>query len=344
MNAGPAPEWAPAIPVVQAPMAGGASTPELAAAVSEAGGLGFLAAGYRTAGRMRADIERTRELTSRPFGVNLFMPSSDAVDDAAVAAYRARLGAEGGRLGVEPGTPQARDDGWDAKAADLLADPPAFVSVTFGCPGAGLVRAFRRAGAVVIVTVTTADEAREAAGAGADALCVQGMEAGAHRGSFTNTGEGALPLRALLAAVREVVGGLPLIAAGGLGTAAQVADVLALGAVAAQCGTAFLRCPESGASAVHKAALADPRFTETAMTRAFSGRPARGLVNRFLVEHSPHAPAAYPDVHYVTSPLRKAAAAQGDPDAVNLWAGEAFRSAADAPAAEIVAALAAGTA
>ncbi|MBX6768297.1 MAG: nitronate monooxygenase, partial [Actinomadura rubrobrunea] len=116
----------------------------------------------------------------------------------------------------------------------------------------------------------------------------------------------------------------------------------ALGADAAQLGTAFLRCPESGAAAVHKAALADPRFTETALTRAFSGRLARGLVNRFLTEYSPHAPAAYPEVHYMTAPLRKAAAARGDADALHLWAGTSYRLASAAPAAEIVASLTKG--
>ncbi len=318
-------------------MAGGASTPALAAAVSEAGGLGFLAAGYKTAAAMRAEITATRALTSRPFGVNVFMPSLDDIDAADVTAYRDRLAPEADRLGASLGLPTARDDDYDAKIADLLDDPPALVSFTFGCPAPEVIRAFQARGTTVVVTVTTADEAR--ASAAADALCVQGTEAGAHRGSFTNTFDGALPLRDLLPQVRAVTS-QPLIATGGLGTASDVAEVLALGAVAAQLGTAFLRCPESGATPVHKAALADPRFTRTALTRAFSGRPARGLVNRFLTEYSPHAPAAYPDVHYVTSPLRKAAAAQNDADTVNLWAGESFRHATDAPAAEIVATLA----
>jgi NAD(P)H-dependent flavin oxidoreductase YrpB (nitropropane dioxygenase family) len=329
--------WLPDLPIVQAPMAGGPSTPELAAAVSDAGGLGFLGAGYKTAEAMRADIDRTRALTSRPFGVNLFMPSLDDIDPAAVAAYRDALAPEARRLGVDPGTPAARDDAYDAKIAALLAGPPAVVSFTFGCPDAAVIRAFQERGAAVAVTVTTAEEARLASAA--DALCVQGTEAGGHRGSFANTFDGALPLRDLLRDVLAVTD-RPVIAAGGLGTPDDVAGVLAAGAAAAQLGTAFLRCPESGASALHKAALADPRFTSTAMTRAFSGRPARGLVNRFLTEHSGDAPAAYPDVHYVTSPLRKAAAAQGDPDIVNLWAGTAFRAAAEAPAAGVVAHLA----
>ncbi|TDC58213.1 nitronate monooxygenase [Actinomadura sp. KC345] len=327
----------PELPIVQAPMAGGPSTPELAAAVSDAGGLGFLAAGYKTVEAMRADIAATRRLTSRPFGMNLFMPSLDDIDPAAVAAYRDRLAPEAERLGVPVGVPSARDDAFDAKITDLLADPPPFVSFTFGCPGDGVIRAFQERGTVVIVTVTTAGEARRASAA--DALCVQGSEAGGHRGSFADTVDEPVPLRRLLRDVRAVTA-QPLIAAGGLATASGVAEILDLGAVAAQIGTAFVRCPESGASPVHKAALADPRFTSTAMTRAFSGRPARGLVNRFLTEHSAHAPAAYPDVHYVTAPLRKASAAQGDPEGVNLWAGESYRSATETPAAQLVTHLA----
>lgn len=328
----------PELPIVQAPMAGGPSTPELAAAVSDAGGLGFLAAGYKTVEAMRADITATRRLTSRPFGLNLFMPSLDDIDPAAVDAYRRRLAREADRLGVTLGTPSARDDAYDAKVADLLADPPPFVSFTFGCPGPDVVRAFQSRGTFVIVTVTTVDEARQAAVA--DALCVQGSEAGGHRASFTNAPGGEpVHLRTLLRDVRAITE-QPLIAAGGLATGSDVAEVLSLGAVAAQLGTAFVRCPESGASPLHKAALADPRFTSTAVTKAFSGRPARGLVNRFVTEHSGHAPAAYPDVHYITSPLRKAYAAKGDPDGVNLWAGESYRLATEIPAAQIIARLA----
>ncbi|WP_308198477.1 nitronate monooxygenase [Actinomadura terrae] len=324
-------------PIVQAPMAGGPSTPALAAAVSDAGGAGFLAAGYKTADAMREEIAATRAMTSRPFGMNLFMPSLDDIDPGAVDAYRQRLAPEAERLGVVLGVPAERDDDYDAKIVALLADPVAFVSFTFGCPAPDVIRAFQDRGIVVIVTVTSADEARAASAA--DVLCVQGLEAGGHRGSFTNSlDEDALGIRELLRLVRDAVP-QPLIAAGGLATSEDVAEVLSLGAVAAQIGTGFLLCPESGASEVHKAALTDPRFTSTAMTRAFSGRPARGLVNRFLAEHSKAAPAAYPDVHYVTSPLRKAAAAQGDPDTVNLWAGEGFRHASAAPAAEIVASL-----
>jgi nitronate monooxygenase len=320
-------------PIVQAPMAGGVSCPALVAAVSGAGGLGFLAAGYKTAAQVRAEITETRSLTARPFGVNLFVPGADRVDATAVAAYQERLSQEAARLGVSLGAPAGGDDDWDAKLADLLADPPAVVSFTFGAPAAEVAAAFQERGVVVVVTVTSAAEA--ASVPEADALCVQGIEAGAHRGSFVNRLDDGLRLLPLLAAVRQVTE-RPLLAAGGLGTGRHIAEVLSAGAVAAQLGTAFLRSAESGAHPVHKAALADPRFTSTAFTRAFSGRPARGLVNRFLTEHSEFAPAAYPQVHNLTSPLRLAAAQHGDADAMALWAGESFRLATDDPAADII--------
>jgi nitronate monooxygenase len=331
-------------PVVQAPMAGGAARPVLAAAVSAAGGLGFLAAGYKRAEQVRAEIAQTRNLTDRPFGVNVFVPpapGADPVDLAAVAAYHERLLPEAARLGVALGTASGDDDDWDAKLADLLADPPPVVSFVFGCPSAEVIEAFRAKGVFVIVTVTSAAEA--VLSATADALCVQGTEAAAHRGTFTNdpgTLDEGTELLKLLAEVGQV-SDLPLIATGGLSSGADIASVLLAGAAAAQLGTAFLRCSESGASPVHKAALADPGFTDTAVTRAFTGRPARGLVNRFLTEHSPYAPAAYPHVHHLTAPLRRAAAHRGDPGAMALWAGRSFRLATEDPAADIVARLAA---
>ncbi|GAA2904121.1 nitronate monooxygenase [Streptosporangium fragile] len=330
--------WPFGLPVVQAPMAGGASTPELAAAVSEAGGLGFLAAGYKTAAQMRQEIERTRELTSRPFGVNVFMPTADEVDQAEIDAYARVIEGEAQRLGVTLGVPRGGDDDFAAKVADLLADPPAVVGFTFGCPEDGLIRAFRRKGTAVVVTVTSAAEARLASAA--DALCVQGEEAGGHRGSFANADAEAMDLGRLLSRVREV-SRLPLIAAGGVASAADVSRVLSAGAVAAVAGTAFLLCPESGTGVAHRAALTDPRFTRTAVTRAFTGRPARGLVNRFMAEYSGRAPAAYPQVHHLTAPLRRAAAARGDAETLHLWAGTSWNRARNAPAADVTASLAA---
>lgn len=322
-------------PIVAAPMAGGASTPELAAATAEAGGLGFLAAGYRTAQGMGEQIQSLRELSAQPFGVNLFVPGPDTADPAAVAAYRRRMAGEAARLGAEPGPAQWRDDDYPAKVAALTEDPVPVVSFTFGLPEARDAAALHRRGSFLIATVTTPGEARAAAEARMDALCVQGTEAGGHQGSFDDTDERTVALLDLLAAVRAEVE-LPLLAAGGITDAEGVQRALAAGAVAAQVGTVLLRTPESGASAAHQRALADPRFTGTRVTRAFSGRRARGLVNRFLAEHGTAAPAAYPQVHYLTGPLRAAAAQAGDTDTLHLWAGTGYRAATPRPAAQVV--------
>ncbi|MEU7135281.1 nitronate monooxygenase [Streptomyces sp. NPDC046261] len=333
-------------PIVQAPMAGGGSCPSLAAAVSDAGGLGFLAGGYKTPAAMYEEIKQLRARTARPFGVNLFMPQPPAADPAAVEVYAEQLAGEAAWYRTPLGeTDQACDDAYDAKLAILLDDPVPVVSFTFGCPARTAVDALARVGTVTVVTVTSVAEAQAAVEAGADALCVQGVEAGGHQGTHRDDphadGAGAgVGLLALLAEVRESVP-LPIVAAGGLMRGSQIAAVLAAGACAAQLGTAFLPCPESGAHALHKQALTDPRYVRTELTRAFSGRPARGLVNRFIREHGPYAPAAYPQVHHMTSGLRKAAAAAGDPQAMALWAGQGHRLARELPAAELVALLAA---
>jgi nitronate monooxygenase len=332
------------VPVVQAPMAGGASCPKLAAEVSNAGGLGFLAAGYKTPEAMRQEIAELRTLTAGPFGVNLFMPQTAPVDRTAISIYEDRLTGEAAWYGTMLGDPYGpTDDAFDAKVAVLTREPVPVVSFTFGCPDPAVLEAFARAGTRTVVTVTSVAEARAARLAGADAVCAQGVEAGGHRSTHHNdprldgAGSGLL---ALVTSVREAVG-LPVVAAGGIMRGGQVAAVLAAGAVAAQLGTAFLACPESGAPAVHKRALTDPAFPHTELTRVFSGRPARGLVNRFLREHGRFAPAAYPQLHHMTSPLRKAAAAKGDPQAMALWAGQGHRLARELPAARLVQTLAA---
>jgi nitronate monooxygenase len=219
--------------VVAAPMAGGASTPELAAAAGEAGGLGFLAAGYRTAEAMGEQIAGLRAVSARPFGVNLFVPGPDTAEEAAVAAYRERIAPEAERLGVEPGEARWRYDDYPAKIAALIAEPVPVVSFTFGLPHARDVAALHRQGSLLLATVTTPGEARAAAEAGMDALCVQGAEAGGHQGSFDDTTERTRPLLELLAAVRADVD-LPLVAAGGIAHADGVRRVREAGAVAAR--------------------------------------------------------------------------------------------------------------
>ncbi|MER6117846.1 nitronate monooxygenase [Streptomyces sp. NPDC001743] len=330
-------------PIVQAPMAGGTSCPQLVAAVAEAGGLGFLAAGYKTADGMYNEIKQVRGLTGQPFGVNLFMPQPDLADPASVEVYRHQLAGEVSWYETQLGdTDACGDDGYEAKLAILLEDPVPVVSFTFGCPSRDTLDAFAAAGTYTVVTVTSPEEAQAAQWAGADAVCAQGVEAGGHQSTFRDDpqadGSGA-GLLCLVGQVRETVQ-IPVVAAGGLMRGSQIAAVLAAGADAAQLGTAFLACPESGAHLLHKQALNNPLFVRTTLTRAFSGRPARGLVNRFVREHGPYAPAAYPQVHHLTAALRKAAAKAGDAQGMALWAGQGHRMARELPAGRLVRLLA----
>ncbi|MFF9805867.1 nitronate monooxygenase [Streptomyces coeruleorubidus] len=330
-------------PIVQAPMAGGVSVPKLAAAVCEAGGLGFLAAGYKTADGMYQEIKQLRSLTGRPFGVNLFMPQPEYADPAAIDVYAHQLAGEASWYEAELGDPDSgRDDGYETKLAVLRDNPVPVVSFHFGTPSREVVDALHRVGTFVLVTATTPDEARAVERAGADAVIAQGVEAGGHQGTHRDIPEtegSGIGLLSLVAQIRETVS-LPIIAAGGIMRGGQIAAVLAAGASAAQLGTAFLATAESGANALHKQALTNPLFVRTELTRAFSGRPARGLVNRFLREHGPYAPAAYPEIHHLTSPLRKAAAKAGDAQGMALWAGQGHWMARELPAGQLVEVLA----
>jgi nitronate monooxygenase len=324
-------------PIVQAPLGGGPSTPALAAAVSEAGGLGFLAAGYRTPDAVRADIAELRGLTDRPFGVNLFVPGPPAQDRAALERYAGQLRAEAARYDVELGEPRHDDDGWGEKLELVRDERVPVVSFTFGCPDAEVVTALEKAGCSAWITVTSPEEALAASRAGAHALVVQGFEAGGHRGSHEPAAPADLGLLALLQLVRSR-SELPLVATGGIATGRGIAAVLAAGAEAAQLGTAFMLTPEAATSHAHRHALA--QGTPTALTRAFTGRPARGIENRFMRLHEQQAPLAYPEVHNMAAPVRAAARERDDPDGFNLWAGQAYPLARAEPAAELVRSLA----
>jgi nitronate monooxygenase len=324
-------------PIVQAPMGGGPSTPELAAAVAEAGGLGFLAAGYRPIAAVREDVATLRRLTRRPFGLNVFAPPGPAGDPAALARYAAELRDEAARQGVVPGAPRHDDDGYEAKLALAVEERVPVVSFTFGCPAREVMARLRAAGAEVWATVTTPAEAAIATQAGADVLVAQGVEAGGHRASFDDDHPGEVGLLPLLQLVRTATA-LPVVATGGIATGHGVAAVLAAGAAAAQLGTAFMLVPEAGTSPAHREALAWDRPTR--LTRAFTGRTARGIENRFMREHEAGAPRAYPEVHHLTAPLRAAARERGDAEGFHLWAGQAHRLAEPLPAGELVRRLA----
>ena len=277
-------------PVLIAPMAGGPSTPSLAAAGSDAGGLGFVPAGYLSAEAFAERLSAAPRLTSGPVAANLFVAQPSVATADAIAGYADELAVEAQRYGTTLGEPRVDDDAWDAKLEVLMELRPPAASFTFGLPSADEVTRLAAAGITTVATVTTLPEARLAADRGVDVLLAQGPAAGGHRGTFDPAVRPSEePLDDLLAGIIATLD-LPVVAAGGLMTAGDVRRVREAGAVAAQLGTAFLLADEAGSSAVHRAALRDPQFTETAVTKAFSGRYARGLRNRFVDEHERGAP------------------------------------------------------
>jgi nitronate monooxygenase len=263
-------------------------------------------------------------------------------DREAFRRYAAALQPEADKYGIDlsGAEPVEDDDGWTDKVSLLLERPVPVVSFTFGVPAPAVIAALRRAGTITVQTVTSAAEAKQAEQAGVDALAVQASAAGGHSATLTPGHLPAdVPLPALVASVRAGTS-LPIIAAGGVATSADVAAALGAGADAVMVGTVLLRSEESGASAVHQAALVDPGRGPTILTRAFTGRPARALPNRFTGAYHAIAPAGYPALHHLTSELRKTAAAAGDPELVHLWAGTGHRQATPDPAAAILTRLA----
>jgi nitronate monooxygenase len=331
-------------PIIQAPMAG-VTTPALAAASSNAGALGFLGVGAMTAQAARKAIADTRALTQRPFGVNVFC-HEPAVGDAAVeAAWLEYLAPVFREFGVEP--PARLSEIYTSFVQDddmlriFLDERPAVVSFHFGLPDASRIRALRDAGIYLMACATNMAEAMRIQDAGIDAVVAQGYEAGGHRGMFDSRERdeqlGTLALTRLLARKMDI----PVVAAGGIMDGAGIAAALALGAQAAQLGTAFISCPESAADAAFRAALRDPGAV-TSMTAAISGRRARGLYNRLMrlgeAQESPPVPA-YPIAYDAGKALNAAAKAKGNSEFAAQWAGQAFALSRGLPAAELVAAL-----
>ncbi|WP_025512827.1 NAD(P)H-dependent flavin oxidoreductase [Bordetella trematum] len=334
------------LPIIQAPMAG-VSTPALAAAVSQAGGLGALGLGAMDAETARLAITRTQALTDRPFCVNLFCHHPAIPDPAREAAWLAWLAPQFAAFGATP--PAALKEIYTSFVADddmlqmLLQTRPAVVSLHFGLPPRKVLQALKAAGIYLMATATQLDEARRIAEAGVDAIVAQGIEAGGHRGTFDDTasdeGLGVLALTQLLAGRLS----LPVIAAGGIMNGAGIAAALALGAQAVQMGTAFVSCPESAADDAYRQALLGHDYVATRYTRAISGRPARAIVNR-LVElgAAPDAPPvpAYPLTYDAGKALHAAARAQGENGFAAQWAGQGAALSRGLPAAELMAALA----
>jgi nitronate monooxygenase len=322
-------------PLVLAPMAGGPSTPALCAAVSEAGGLGSYGAAYVAPARLRELIRDIRKATGRPFAVNLFADDGVAADadtlrraQEALARYRAELGLP------PPAAAPAAVPLRDAFAVLLDERVPVF-SFTFGIPPGDMLEACRKAGIATMGTATSVAEARALDAAGVDFICAQGAEAGGHRGTFDRAAEP--PLVGTMALVPQVVDAVrkPVIAAGGIMDGRGFAAALALGASAVSMGTAFLRCPEAGTSAPYRAALREARDDATTVTRAFSGRAARALANRFTREMAGAPLAPYPAQNSLTREMRTAAAKGGNASLLSLWAGQAAALGRELPASEL---------
>jgi nitronate monooxygenase len=333
--------WDIAVPIVGAPMAGGPGTPALAAAVSNAGGLGFIPAGYLSADRFADDIAAARAMTTGPLGVNMFVPQPSVADWVALDYYADELENVAEHYQVEVGRPEfGDDDDWERKLEVVADMRPELVSFTFGVPPPDVIRRLSALGLLVMVTVTSTYEAGVAVAAGADSLVVQGPDAGGHRGTFAPDMEpGTESLHQLIDRIHRAHRDIPIIAAGGLGTAEDVAGVLRRGAVAAQVGTALLLSDEAGTNKAHRTAMKNQLFAKTIVSRAFSGRYARGLENEFIRLLDTVAPLGYPEVNQMTLPIREAAADWEDPNGMALWAGTSFEKARTGPVADIVAGL-----
>ena len=320
-------------PLVLAPMAGGPSTVALAAAAVSGGVFPFLAGAYLSPAQLRDDIASLRDQTSEPFGVNIFAPSPNLASMQSDAlAYAALLEPWAADAGVELGEPKYDDDAFLAKVEVLVEAAPAVVSFAFAWPPAEVVRRLQGVGTDVWVTVNELAELRWATELGVDGVVAQGWEAGGHRGGAVDSGREQLPVRDLVVALRAETD-LPLLAAGGIMTGAEAADLLRRGASAVALGTAFLTCPEAGTADVHAHALTHRRGTQ--VTRVFTGRSARALVTTWTELYSDVAPAAYPHVHHVTAPLRAHGRATGEAELVNLWAGTGHERLRVLPAADL---------
>ena len=335
------------LPIIQAPMAGSAFS-DLAIAVSEAGGLGSLACALLSVEQARKELETIRRKTSHPINVNFFCHQQPRNDPARESNWRRRLDAYYIQLGVDGNTlvPTSTRTAFDDKMCDLFMEfQPEVVSFHFGLPSKNLLQRLRRAGAKIISSATSVDEARWLEDQGCDAIVAQGYEAGGHRGMFltqeVSTQVGTMALVPLVVDAVKV----PVIAAGGIADARAIAAAFALGAAGVQIGTAYLLCPEARISTLYRQALKDAKDNETAITNVFTGRPARGIVNRLMREVGPMSDAApeFPLAAAALAPLRAKSEMVGSADFTPLWSGQAARLNREIPATELTRQLAAET-
>jgi nitronate monooxygenase len=330
------------IPVVQAPMAGGPTTPELVAAASNSGGLGSLGGEYLSPAQLEKDVRRIRELTQRPFAINLFSPDADqplAGDFAAVSAFMARYHQQ---LGIAPPQPPASPgENFEEQLEVLVRLRVPVISTTLGLFPTEVMKRLKREKIYVIGTATTVEEAKLLEQSGVDAITAQGSDAGGHRGTFTTDAEQVLI--GTMSLVPQIVDAvkLPVLASGGIMDGRGIVAALALGAAAVQMGTAFLLCDEAGTNAAFRDALSKAHEDQTTITRAFSGRPARGLRNAFIEEWNQAGlkPLTFPWQNTVTRPMRRAAAEQRHAEVQSLWAGQGLRMLRTGSATSIMAQL-----
>lgn len=329
-------------PIIQAPMAGGATTAELVAAVANAGGLGSLGAGYLSANELAKAMQNIRQLSKRPFSVNLFIPESHQASDAAMQTACEAINQCASTLAVETQpTPAPYSPSFQAQIAVLLKEKAPIVSFTFGLLDDRLIKQFKQNNTILIGTATTVDEAAALTKNGVDAIVIQGEEAGGHRGSFLKSADKSLsPLDTLLAQAKACVS-LPLIAAGGIMDGKRIAQLISAGAVAAQLGTAFLCCNESGISPSYRQALFAQTHDTTTLTKAFSGKLARGIDNAFIdcMSKKTHTILDYPIQNKLTSIMRKKAKAVGNTDYMSLWAGQSVHLGRQLDAAALIESL-----
>jgi nitronate monooxygenase len=338
------------LPIIQAPMAS-STFADMAIAVSEAGGLGSLPMALLGPDQARAELATIRAHTARSINLNFFCHAPPADEPAREAAWRARLAPYYRELGVDPAVaaPAAGRAPFDDAMCRLVEQAgPAVVSFHFGLPAPDLLARVRATGAAIIASATSVDEARWLEARGCDAIIAQGAEAGGHRGCFLGDPlEVAATQAGTMALVPQVVDAVrvPVIAAGGIADARGIVAAFALGAAAVQLGTAYLFCPEARVSPSHRAALRDAADNTTALTNVFSGRPARGIVNRVMRELGPLSAVApaFPLAGHALAPLKAAAEARGSGDFGSMWSGQAARLGRALPAGELTRALAAET-
>jgi nitronate monooxygenase len=333
------------LPIIQAPMAGPVLS-DMVIAVSEAGGLGSLPCALLSLDQIRNELRAIRQQTSRPVNLNFFCHHPPEVDEARENAWRQRLKSYYVELGIDPMTPipASSRTPFDSSACDLVAEfAPEVVSFHFGLPNDRLVDRVKATGAKIISTATSVEEAQWLESRGCDAIIAQGYEAGGHRGMFLSTNISTQT--GTMALVPQVVDAVrtPVIAAGGIADARGIVAAFALGASAVQMGTAYLFCPEAKVSPVHREALRKAKDNQTALTNVFTGRPARGIVNRIVREVGPMSDVApeFPLASGAVMPLRSRSEAQGSEDFVPLWSGQAAALSREAPAGELTRRLAA---